>query len=198
MSTKQTPAAFAAIDRMAVPVFVFGVVFAGAMMGLTYLTSPDRFPVRIGDKVVKLQDLADEEMALKSSEEKLMAARKELDEQVPTPVLRQISELRQRNADVGHAMQAVDEIRKSFALTGDSPVVIHRTWYSRAEGRLAIAGEVRDPAGRSMHILASFVDNLRSADSFASVSEPEYVQSETADGLVVSPFAISLSLHHGG
>lgn len=197
MSPKPTSAVFAAIDRMAVPVFVFGLVFAGAMMALMYLASPDRFPVSIGDKVIKLQDLADEEKTLKARENALLDARKELDEQVPTPVLREIQDLRAQNADVGHALKAVEEVRKSFALAGDSPVVLQRVWYNRAEGRLAIAGEVRDPAGRSMHILASFVDNLRSSKAFQKVSEPEYQQAQTADGLVTSPFSISLSLVHG-
>jgi hypothetical protein len=197
MSTKPTPSSVAAaVDRMAVPVLVFGMVFALAMGALTYLASPDRFPVRIGDKVVKVQDLADEERALKEREAKLLQARKELDALVPTPVLQEIEGLRAGNTDVGHAFKAVEAARKSFSLADDSPVTVTRTWYSRAEGRLAIGGEVRDPAGRSMHILASFVDNLRESGVFEKVSEPEYVQTE-ADGVVTSPFAISLTLPHG-
>ncbi len=197
MSNKPTSAVFAAIDRMAVPVFVFGLVFSGAMVALLYLASPDRFPVRIGDKVIQLKDLSDEEQSLKVREEALLVVRKELDEEVPTPVLRQIQDLRAQNADIGHGLLAAEEVRKSFALAGDSPISLHRVWYSRAEGRLAVAGEVRDPAGRSMHILASFVDNLRSSKAFEKVSEPEYAQSETSDGVVTSPFAISLSLARG-
>ena len=187
----------ASVKRLAVPVFVFGTVFASAMFVMTALASPDRFPVRIEDKVVPLGALADEERSLKTQEQSLTQDRKALDAQVPFPVLGQVAALRSDGAHVGRALLTVDTVRKSFALSGDGPVHIQKVWFSLAEERLSIAGEVRDPTDRSIQVLAAFVDNLRSFPIFASVSEPEYVRNHDADGAAVSPFTISLSLRRG-
>lgn len=187
-------ALLAAVQRMAVPVLVFGTVFFGAMLLLRYLASPDRFPVRVGDKVVRLQDLAAEESALRERERALLAERASLDEQMPTPVLHQVATFHKDDVAIVHALNAVEQARAGFALSGDNPVQVTRVWFARQERRLALAGKVADPAGRSMHVLASFVDALRSSRAFANVSEPEYTQQTQPDGIGISPFSLSLSL----
>jgi hypothetical protein len=195
MSLQQSQSALsAAVIRMAVPVLVFGTVFFVAMLGLQYLASPDRFPVRVGDKVIKLQDLSNEEATLREREQVLLQERAKMDADMPTPVLHQVATLRSDDVAIVRALNAVEQARAGFAMSGDNPVRVSRVWFSRGERRLAIAGQVADPAGRSVHLLASFVDALRSSKSFASVSEPEYTQQTQSDGIVTSPFSLSLSL----
>ncbi len=183
-----------AIDLLAVPLCVFGVVFLAAIIGMTRLLTPDRFPARIGDKVVLLGNLTQEEQSLQVREQNLLTEQESLDGKVPTPVLNQLNALRAESKDAGSALVAVDDVRQSFALSGESPISVQRIWFNQTEKRLAIAGAVRDPSGRSMQILASFVDNLRSSGTFERVSEPEYVQQADIDGVSLSPFSISLFL----
>jgi hypothetical protein len=58
-----------------------------------------------------------------------------------------------------------------------------------------IGGEVRDPQGRSVQLLGSFVDGLRGIPLIQSVTEPEYRSDPVPSGGTVSPFTLSLIFH---
>ena len=172
---------------------MFGIVFMTSTVVITQLITPDRFPVRIGDRVVRLVDLEAEQKQLLSAKADLLTKPSPFT-QSRAPVLHQLIFLRGSVTPMGQAFLAIDDIRVSFR-TGDSdPISIPEMEARGSGGLILLGGETRDAGGRSMQILASFVDGLRAIPLVASVSEPEYQKKKNADGTESTPFAVTVTL----
>lgn len=182
-----------AIARMGMSVFVFGAVFLVFMFIVSALVSPDRFPVRINDRTVRLQDLMGEQEKLSDEHAMLLAARAQIGERVQAPVLRQVETLRQGTKPLGAALLGIDEVRVGF----DTAISLPHVTFDVTGGTLRLGGDVRDPQGRSVQLLASFVDGLRAVPLIASVTEPEYRADPLSSGGTVSSFTLSITLHSG-
>lgn len=184
-----------AIEKLALPVFLFGVVFLFATIVLTILLTPDRFPVRIGDRSVRLIDLEEEQRKLLLEKAELQSTRvSESDSKAP--VLRQLLLLRKHVLPVGTVLLAIDTARARFKTDTVDPISLPQITVGASGSTIAMTGEVRDMAGSTIKTLAAYVDRLRAIPSVASVSEPEYVALKDADGTNVSPFSIILTLVH--
>lgn len=186
-----------AFARLGVPVFVFGAVFCASMTLMRVLLTPDRFPVRTGESVVRLKDLAEERQSLKDKHARLLQERTDLETKTPTPVLQQIGTIVRVRPEIGAALGQIETSRRSFAIAGADPVTITVLSVRGAESAVTLTGEVRDRGDRSIQILAAFVDALRKSGRFAGVSEPEYIQSNPEGGGSLSPFQIFLTIPHG-
>lgn len=184
-----------AISRLGVPVFLFSVVFLVATIGLRVLLTPDRFPVRIGDHVVRLSALEAEQKALLEQHADLMNQHGVVTES-RAPVLHQMQVLAARIPPIGRVMMGIDDVRAGFAAGGIDPISIVQITADGSGGTVTLHGEVKDAGDRSIQMLASFVDVLRAMPFPVSVSEPEYVRRTNADGTISSPFVITVSLTH--
>ncbi|MDD5055156.1 MAG: hypothetical protein PHZ00_02710, partial [Candidatus Peribacteraceae bacterium] len=182
-----------ALSRLGLSFFVFGAVFLGLMIGVTALVSPDRFPVHLRDRTVRLADLTAEQEKLTQEHATLLAARATLEERVQAPVLRQVQSLRHGADPLGAALLAIDDVRTGL----DAAISLPQVSFVAAAGTLKLGGEVRDPQGRSVQLLASFVDGLRALPLVASVTEPEYRVDPIPSGGTASPFILSITLHRG-
>ncbi len=191
------PVLLPAFARLGIPMLVFGCVFLLSMTVMRVLLTPDRFPVRIGEKVVRFRELSDERQALTDKERALLAQQSELEAQTPSPVVAQVLSIMKDRPAIGSALMQIENARANFSLGSVEPVHIFSTSVKASGGTIILIGEARDVGDRSMQILAAFVDALRKAGSFSAVSEPEYVQSRHADGGTFSPFTISLTIVHG-
>lgn len=194
-----------AVARLGVPVLLFGTVFLLLSFALTFLVSPDRFPVRMGDKVVRLSDLQTEEYSLKTRQAELLDERAKNLKDADAPVLTQVTKLRSEFDAVGPLLLEVEKTRKSFAVGDNDPIRMPKVEYDAPTHRLTLGGDVTDPSGRSVSILSSFVDALRKLPMLqtdsgrTAVSDPsEYVQSSASGGGTVSPFSIVITLPHAG
>ncbi len=182
------------LERLGFSALIFGIVFFAATVAITLLLSPDRFPVRIGDRVVRLIDLEAEQKALLVEKVELEAGHDvSLDSRAP--VLHQLSLLKPRITPVGTVLLAIDDVRVRFRTESVDPISLPRI--SVTSGTvITLGGEVRDSNGSTMRTLASFVDGLRAIPSVLSVSEPEYSEKKDAAGIGISPFSITLTLPH--
>lgn len=184
-----------AVSRLGIPVFLFSIVFLAATLGLRLLLTPDRFPVRIGDHVVRLSALEAEQKALLEQRADLMNQHGVVTES-RAPVLHQMRVLATRIPPIGRVMMGIDDVRAGFAAGGIDPISIVQITANGPGGTVTLHGEVKDAGDRSLQILASFVDGLRAMPFPVSVSEPEYVRRTNADGTISSPFVITVSLTH--
>ncbi len=182
-----------AIERLGLPVFLFGVIFLLATLALTIILTPDRFPVRLGDRVVRLTDLESEQRSLLSQKADLEAAPSPIAES-RAPVLHQLKALRSTIAPTGVAMLLVENARRSFTTVLADPIVFSSFSVGGSGSHIRLSGDVTDDGGRSMQILASFVDGLRAIPVVDTVTEPEYSQRKNDEGHTVSPFIITLTL----
>lgn len=194
--TKSGSVLMPAIARLGVPVGVFGLSFFVITVLLTLLLSPDRFPVRVGDKTVRLYDLETEEKSLKAKQADLLEERQKILADSEAPVLHQVEKLRSSILPVGSAMLSIEDVRRSFRAGTSDPISFPGVMFDATANTLTLVGEVRDAGGRSMQILASLVDELRVIAAFESVSEPEYVSELLAGGGTVSRFSITLRFFH--
>ena len=185
-----------AFERLALPALIFGLLFFMATFGITMLLTPDRFPVRIGDRVVRLIDLETEQRALLVEKVEL-ETNHDVSLDSRAPVLRQLAMLKPRVTPVGAALLAIDDVRLRFRTPTVDPISLPRVFVASGTV-IRIGGEVRDMGGSTMRTLASFVDGLRTIPFVLSVSEPEYSERKDADGTTVSPFVITLTLPHVG
>ncbi len=194
-----------ALARLGTPVLIFGVVFFLLSLSLTFLVSPDRFPVRMGDKIVRLSELQAEEYALKVHQAELLDERTKILKDSDAPVLTQTMKIRSEFDAVGPLLLEVEKTRKSF-VTGDiDPIRIPKVEWNGVTHQLTLGGDVTDPGGRSVSILSAYVDQLRKLPMLQSdsgrtaVSDPSaYVQNPDAAGGTVSPFTIVITLPRGG
>lgn len=185
-----------AIARLGVSVGVFGGTFFVIAVIVTMLFSPDRFPVRVGDKTVRLHELEAEEKSLIVKKADLMEERKKILADSDAPVLHQVEKLRALTSPVGSALLSIEDVRHSFRIGSTDPISLPGISFSSEANAITLVGDVRDPSGRSMQILASFVDELRAIESFASVSEPEYKAEPLKDGGTLSHFSLTLRFPH--
>ncbi len=184
-----------AIARLGIPVFLFSVVFLAATLVLRLLLTPDRFPVRIGDRVVRLSDLEQEQKLLMEQRADL-TNRQGFVTESRAPVLHQMRLLAARIPPIGRVLMGAEEARSSFRAGGSDPVSFSQITADGSGATVTLVGDVKNAGDRSMQILASFVDGLRAMPLPVSVSEPEYVQRTHPDGTVSSPFTIHISLTH--
>lgn len=190
--TNNTPVLLPAIARLGVPVGIFGATFFVIAVILTMLFSPDRFPVRVGDKTVRLHELEAEEKNLVIKKADLMEERKKILADSDAPVLHQVEKLRALTSPVGSALLSIEDVRRSFRIGNADPISLPGIAFSSETNAIILSGDVRDAGGRSMQILASFVDELRAVESFESVSEPEYKSEPLPDGGTSSHFSLTL------
>lgn len=199
MATENTPkltdsSVVRTIERMGVSVAIFGVVFVLVAIVVTLVVSPDRFPVRLGDSIVRLSELQAEESKLKKLQADLLEERQKLLQDSNVPVLHQVEKLRQDVLPVGSVLLALEDVRKSFKVGTSDPIALPKIEFQSENGKLILGGVVRERSGQSLQILASFVDGLRRIPLLESVTEPEYIQNKE-DEWFVSPFTITLTLH---
>ncbi len=194
-----------AIARLGVPVLIFGVLFFVLSLALTFLVSPDRFPVRMGDKIVRLSELQAEEYALKVKQAELLEERTKILQNSDAPVLTQTQKIRAEFDPIGPLLLEVEKTRKSFVAGGTDPIRIPTIEFDGATHRLTLGGDVTDPNGRSVSILSSFVDALRKLPMLqtdsgrTAVSDPsQYIQSSDPSGTTVAPFSIVITIPHAG
>ncbi len=178
--------------KLGVPIGVFGVTFFLIALALTIVFSPDRFPVRVGDKTVRLYELESEEKNLKVRHADLLEERQKILANADAPVLAQIGKLRTLTTPVGSAMLRVDDVRRSFRTPSHDPISLPGVTFDAEARTLTLTGDVRDPGGRSMQILASFIDELREIAIVESVSEPEYTSEPLPLGGTLSHFSVTL------
>lgn len=190
------PVLIPAIARLGLPIGIFGIAFLLIALSLTILFSPDRFPVRIGDKTVRLHDLESEGKSLTGQQADLLEQRQKILADSDAPILRQVKKLRSLLLPVGAAMLSIEDVRRSFSTGTTDPISLPGVTFDASKNALSLSGEVQDSSGRSMQILASFVDELRDITAFDSISEPEYVSRQLPDGRTVSPFTLTLRFHH--
>lgn len=184
-----------ALAKLGMPVLIFGGTFLVIAVALSHLVSPDRFPVRVGDKVVRLVDLESEERALKAAQAELLADRQELLKDADTTVLHRVATLKSSMVSIGSVMMAVDDVRRSFRIGSNDPIAIPSVSFDGTAGTLTLGGTVHDMGGRSIQVLASFVDGLRKVSLIKSVSEPEYTSVTADDGSTTSPFTLTITLN---
>lgn len=185
-----------ALARLGLSVGVFGATFFVIAIVLTMLFSPDRFPVRVGEKTVRLHELEAEEKRLIAEKADLLEERKKILADTDAPVLHQVQKLRALMPPVGSALLRIEEVRRSFAVGSHDPISLPQISFREQDAAVRISGEVRDVNNASMQILASFVDELRALPSIESVSEPEYTSEPLPEGGTLSRFSITLRLAH--
>lgn len=183
-----------ATRRMGLPLFIFGSIFFLISLALQSIVSPDRFPVRMGEKTVRLIELYEEEKRLRQQHAEITETRARILASSNAPVLLQVERLREGIFPIGVALLATEDMRRSFDIGDRYPVSISHVDYE--EGAIVIGGDVRDSDGRSIQILASFVDSLRTIPFFSSVSEPEYRADSLEGGGTIAPFSLTLTLRH--
>lgn len=184
-----------AVSRLGLSVTVFGASFLILILVVTSLIAPDRFPVHLKDRTVRLADLTEEQDRLESEYATLVAARTTLEQRVQAPILKQIDALQKDNMPLGAVLMKIDEVRKSFDVGSQAAIALPQVSFDAGKATLIIGGDVRDPQGRSVQLLASFVDGLRSIPLIQSVTEPEYRSDAIPSGGSVSPFTLSLTFH---
>jgi len=189
------------LERLGLPVLIFGTVFLLLSLLLTFIVSPDRFPVRMGDKIVRLSDLQAEEYSLKVLQAELLQKRENMLKDSRTPILEQVQKLRAGFDSIGQVLLDIEDVRKSFSLGEIDPISLPIMTFDGEKHQLTLGGEVTDPHGRSVSILSSFVDGLRklpilqTASGRTPVSDPpEYKALPRDDGGTVSPFTIVITL----
>ena len=183
-----------AVHRFYLSLFIFGACFFVLALVLTKLVSPDRFPVRVGDSIVRLKDLESESARLTEKEQQLMSVRAGLSAEDKAPILTKAKMLQMNFENVGEALLFVEETRKSFTSNTQDPISFPDVEFSSISGAITLIGEVGDKDGRSVQLLASFIDQLRSSPLFERVSEPEYISRPTAEGGTATPFTLTLTL----
>lgn len=193
--SSEKPVLLPAIEHLGLPVFLFGVSFLLITALVTNVLAPDRFPVKIGDHVVRLIDLESEQQALLSRRADLQATSQSAVSN-RSPILHRVQELQAGIPPVGVVLLALDDARQTFKTAALDPVSLTAIALTASGTQIVIAGSVRDAAGTTMKTLAAFVDRLRAIPEISSVSEPEYVQQNDVDGVPMSPFSITLSLRH--
>lgn len=177
-----------AVCHLGIPLLIFGAVLLVLMVAMSFLLSPDRFPVVIGLKSVKMGELTQEYRSLQEQTHALKEERARLLSLVPTPILHQLSLLRKDTVSIGATFQKIETIRSDFAQPLHDPIQIASINYDSALKTIVLRGTVRDAL--SIQVLASFVDELRNSGSFIKVSEPEY----RIESPETSPFTLTLSL----
>jgi len=188
----QGPLLFAIAD-LGVPIFLFGAVFLVLTIGVTKLLSPDRFPVHIAEKVIRLSDLSAEEARLHAEHDALTVERAELlKSQDTAPVLSMVTARRNALFPIGSVLLSIEALRTSFRTTNLDPITLPTIEYDGAEQTLTLGGFVTDTTGGSNHILSNFVDGLRTLPTITSVSEPEYTQDTSELGVPRTPFILTL------
>jgi hypothetical protein len=183
-----------AISKIGLPVAVFGVAFLILTFVLISLTSPDRFPVRIGTNVVRLSELEAQSDALDREEKSIAAERQKLTIESSATTLHEVRRIKATVFPVGPALLAIDSIRRGFSTSQADPISLPSVEVSASGGLITVGGEVHDKSGRSMQLLASFVDGLRGIRMFQHVSEPEYKELPSSDGSSSSPFLLTITL----
>ncbi len=183
------PAYAQALKDLSLPLALFGAALFCGMSLVALLIMPDRFPVHMGDSVVRVGDLTQEEQSLTTKQASLLEQRDKLLALAPTPVLRRVIALRDQStvSRLARAMNAIN------AVQGESSV-IDLTSVTFDGSAITMTGTVSDPQGQSIQLLARMTDALRRNSVFARVSEPEYQSIAQADGSTQSPFTIILTL----
>lgn len=184
-----------AMHRLGLPLTIFGAIFCLLMVVVMVLLSPDRFPVTIGGDTVRIGTLLAQENALLTKESMLMKQHQQIQSVTPTPVLHQLTALTSVPSSIGPVLLAIEAARASFASANTPSPIRIESMTADTKGAVHISGRAVDSDGRSMQILASFVDALRSDRRISAVSEPEY--QTLADGTThYSPYALTITPAH--
>lgn len=190
-----------AVARIGVSMLIFGTLFLILSFGLTYLVSPDRFPVHVGDSIVRLSALQQEELALQKRHAALLDERAALLQNSDAPVLIQVAALRTSIDDIGALLLEVDGVRRIFQTDSSDPISIPEVTYDGDTHVLTLGGTVTDPSGRSVSILSRFVDALRDIPRLQSTEKqrvsdpPSYTQEALPNSGSVSTFVLRITLH---
>ncbi len=192
----EDPVFLSAVRRLGMPFLIFGATFLLLVIGITYLITPDRFPVYVGDKAVRLSDLEQEEATLQAKKAALQEKSRALDSNNKAPVLQRIADVQKNIVPVGRVLVHIEEVRAGFTTSSSDPISLPRVDIHGTDGSITLGGTVMDPGGRSMQILASFVDGIRAIPMVETVTEPEYISRPRKEGGTESPFVVTLKLRH--
>lgn len=186
-----------ALEDLAVPLSIFGTIFLLGMIGLSILFSPGRFPVRLGERTVRFRDLRAEEQLLVGRQQELLKERARVLSLTPAPTLARLASLRAARMPALPGLVALETARRDVVTAGRENIVLHAISYDASAGILRVEGDAREEGEGSIRMLALFVDKLRAAPLFASVSEPEYREVRDGSGMVSSPFLLTIRLSDG-
>ncbi len=181
----------AAMHRLGLSFSLFGSAFMLLMIGLQFLVTPDRFPVRIGQKVVRLSQLLSERASIQTVQAQLLSKREVAEASVPIPITQKVRDLKKAALPIGRTVASVERVVEHIRQSSTS---IHIESLAYDGKGLMLSGTIRDADARSIQVLASFVDALRLRSEIAAVSEPEYQQTASPDGGSTSSFVLHLTI----
>ncbi len=176
-------------EFLAMPFLLFSTVFLLGCIAMLLILTPGRFPVQAGDKLVQFSDITAERDGLKAEHTDLLSEANRVASITPTPVLNLIhGQGVMTNIHSARAMSAIETAVLNFSSVGTRSVIVEFVHMDAKS--ISLSGKVYDNEGRSVQLLASFVDRIRDSKLFTSVSEPEYKQLRDSNGAPYSPFAI--------
>ena len=177
------------VVRWAVSILFFGCTALLLTFVVVVITRPGRYPVTLGDSLLRLKEIDSAVTELRAEEQRLIVASDELRRRTPTPTVKQLDTFSASRTDVGtflrdlvrsmHTSHGVDIVLTSLLLRDRATVELH--------------GEVH-AGGKSLRVTADFIDALRSSPAALHVMEPEYVLSTAKDGSLFSPLTLLLTL----
>lgn len=175
--------------RWAVSLLFFGCTALLLTFVVVVLTRPGRYPVTLGDSLLRLKEIDRAVTELRTEEQRLIAASDELRRRTPTPTVQQLDTFSASRPDVGtflrdlvrsmHTSHGVDITLTSILLQDKATVELHGEIH---------AGE------KSLRVTADFIDALRSSPAILHVTEPEYILSTAKDGSSFAPLTLLLTL----
>lgn len=177
------------VVRWAVSILFFGCTALLLTFVVVVLTRPGRYPVTLGDSLLRLKEIDTAVTELRAEEQRLLSASEELRHRTPTPTVKQLDTFSASRTDVGtflrdlvrslHTSHGVDVTLTSILLQDKATVELH--------------GEV-NAGGKSLRVVADFIDALRSSPTILHVMEPEYILATAKDGSSFAPLTLLLTL----
>ena len=176
------------VVRWAVSILFFGCTALILTLVVVVLTRPGRYPVTLGDSLLRLKEIDSAVTELRSEEQRLIAASDELRRRTPTPTVKQLDTFSVSRADVGTFLR--DLVRSMHTSHGVDVVLTSIVQDSKT---VELHGEIH--AGeKSLRVTADFIDALRLSPAVLHVTEPEYILATAKDGSYFAPLTLLLTL----
>lgn len=176
------------LGRLGAPACIFsGTLFALVLL-LSIIMAPERFPIHLQGNVVQIKELKTEVRRLKTLEASLREQRLHMKSDDASVLSSALATAKASILPVGRIFMEVERTRAMF---GDAIALPHVVWTGNIK-TLVIGGVLKDPNGRSIQLLAAFVDGLRAIEGVVSVSEPEYTTSREPSGVSTTPFQLTI------
>lgn len=184
-----------ALERLGMPMLLFGATFLILVIGSAFLVTPERFPVRTGGTVIRIGDLTTERDQLLLEQGSLLQKRREISLWTLTPVLHALKEASTQRTHLGSALLAIKDVQEEWGKEHDAQSLT-LSFDRYDQGVLEIQGAITHAHEDTMQSLASLVDMLRVLPDIRSVTEPEYIMETLKDGSKRTPFSLRITLAH--